>query len=409
MKKKLSLVLSTLLACLMIFSATACGKKEESNTLTLALRAGAYADAIKACLPKFEADNGIKCEVLELSNDDLHQKVALDASNKKGAYDLVMVDASWMTEYTSNGVLANLSKLGYSFDDDIIPATTAMSYYKGDIYIAPYYGNVTVLMYNKDIAKAAGYNGDDIDSIDDMYKICQAAKAAGKIGFIYRGDNGDNITVDFLSILRSYGGWVVDDDFNPTIDTPEFKAALYAYLKLIETGSAQVKNELIASIGGEANNGAMAIGWPGWYSKDTTNAGLAAITGKASGSSPANNANVFGGWCLGIAANSQNQKTAAKLLTYLMDKDVQKSTVQYGGVPCRYSSLRDAEVLKTYPQYEVVCKALEGCVYRPSMDNWFEFSTTLGNKLGEVISGQKTVDQGITEAQSELEKLMKNN
>ena len=31
-----------------------------------------------------------------------------------------------MAEFTENGVLANLTELGYSLDDDVIPATTAI-------------------------------------------------------------------------------------------------------------------------------------------------------------------------------------------------------------------------------------------------------------------------------------------
>ena len=406
MKKKLTIILSTVLAVLMIMSVAAgCGKKE-SKTLTLALRSGAYAEAIKASLSGFEAKYGIKCDVLELGNDELHEKVALDASNKKGAYDLVMVDGSWMSEFSSNNVLANLSKMGYKFDDDIIKATTAICYKDGDIYLAPYYGNVPVLMYNKDIVKAAGYSGDAIDSVETMLKICQSAKDSGKTGFIYRGDNGDNITVDFLSILLSYGGWVVDDNNKPTVNTPAFKEAMNMYLKLAATGAAQSKNELIASIGGANNNGAMAIGWPGWYSADTPNAGLTAITGKAAkNSATAYNANVFGGWCIGIANNSQNKDNTLKLLEYLMDKDVQKATISVGGVPCRYSSLKAADVLADHPQYSVICDALEGCVYRPSMDNWYEFSTTLGTEIGNILNGVKTVDQGLADAQKALEAL----
>ena len=59
-----------------------------------------------------------------MSVDDLHTGIALDAVNDVGTYDLCMVDGSWMAEFTENGVLANLSELGYSFDNDIIPATT---------------------------------------------------------------------------------------------------------------------------------------------------------------------------------------------------------------------------------------------------------------------------------------------
>ena len=149
MKKLIALAL----ACIMVLSLAACGgsKKEEQpadtstpsaptteapaepTKLTLILRGGTYADVIKECLPAFEAEHNVTCEVLDLAEDDLHSKIALDAMNKEGAYDLCMVDGSWMAEFTANGVLANLSEMGYSFDDDIIPATTAISYYDGDI------------------------------------------------------------------------------------------------------------------------------------------------------------------------------------------------------------------------------------------------------------------------------------
>ena len=136
----------------------------EPTKLTLILRGGTYGDVIKAALPAFEAENNVTCEVLDLSFDDLHNKIALDAVNAKGAYDLCMVDGSWMAEFTENGVLANLSELGYEFDEDIIPATTDICVVDGDIYLAPYFGNVTVMLYNKALIEAAGYAPEDIDT-----------------------------------------------------------------------------------------------------------------------------------------------------------------------------------------------------------------------------------------------------
>ena len=46
-----------------------------------------------------------------------------------------------------------------------------------DLYLAPYYGNVTVLLYNKANVEAAGYSGDTILSLEDMLAICEKAKA----------------------------------------------------------------------------------------------------------------------------------------------------------------------------------------------------------------------------------------
>ena len=304
-----------------------------------------------------------------------------------------------------HALIARIKELGYELDSDIIPATTSICVVDGDTYLAPYYGNVTVLLYNKANVEAAGYDGDSIESLDDILDICQKAKAAGKKGFIYRGDTQNNMVVDFLPILLSFGGWVLDDNNQPTVDSPEFKEAMNFYLELIATGEAQKKDDLIASC--DTGAGTMGVGWPGWYTPtaDST-ADYCAITGAANDGDETYNANVYGVWTIGVPANSQNKEKAVELLSYLMDADVQKSTVPSGGVPCRYSSLQDPEVLATYPQYEVVCKALEGGVYRPVIAEWTQFYTILGTEMDNIVNGVKTVDAGLADAQAQLVDLM---
>ena len=175
--------------------------------MSIALRGGVYADVIKECLPAFEEEHNVTIDVQELSEEDLHTSVALNATSAQGAYDLCMVDGSWMAEFTDASVLANLSELGYELDDDIIEATTSICYVDDNVYLAPYYGNVTVLMMNKANVEEAGYTVDTVDSLDAVLDICQQAQANGKKGFIYRGDSQNNLVVDFLPILLSYGGW----------------------------------------------------------------------------------------------------------------------------------------------------------------------------------------------------------
>ena len=412
MKRKL---LTLVLAGAMVCSLAACGgnnNSESSETsadgrtqMSIALRGGVYADVLKECLPAFEEEHNVTIDVQELSEEDLHTSVALNATSAEGAYDLCMVDGSWMAEFTDAGVLANLTELGYELDDDIIEATTSICYVDDNVYLAPYYGNVTVLMLNKAIVEEAGYTTDTVDSLEAVLDICQQAQANGKKGFIYRGDNQNNLVVDFLPILLSYGGWVVDENNQPTVNSEEFVNAMNYYMELIATGEAQVKDDLVASV--DSGAAAMGIAWPGWYTPTAdTPADYIALNGKATPDAEANNANVYGIWCLGIPSNSQNKELAAELLAYLMDPEVQYGTVASGGVPCRYSSLQDEEVLTQYPQYEVVCQALESGVYRPVIAEWTEFYTTLGSEMDNIINGAKTVEEGLNDAQAALEELM---
>lgn len=377
----------------------------EPTKLTLILRGGTYGDVIKAALPEFEAANNCTCEVLELAFDELHTKIALDAVNAQGAYDLCMVDGSWMAEFTANNVLTDLSAMGYSFDEDIIPATTSICKVGDSIYLAPFFGNVTVLLYNKQLIADAGYTPEDIDTFADVMDIAQKANAAGKLGFIVRGGSGDNIVSDFIPHLLAYGGWVVDENNKPTVNTDAFKAAFTNYIELYKLGDTMDKDDIVAAIDG--GNAAMAIGWPGWYvpSADSA-ASYVVIPTKLDAADTAKNTSMYGVWTIGICNNSQNKELTLKLLQYLMDKNTQLASIENGGVPCRYSCLQNADVLATHPQLAIVCSALESGVYRPVIEQWAEFTNILGTEMDAVIQGTKTMDQGLADAQTALEALM---
>ena len=383
-KKIVSLLVSAVLVCGML---TGCGEEEKADKLVLAVRSGTYAEVIKMCIPGFEEKYGITCEVVELSEDDLHSEILHDSLNSKGSYDIIMADSSWVSELLAEGALADLGALGYKLDTDIIPATTDICIKDGKMYLVPYYGNVTVMLYNRTVAESLGFNVEEIDTLDEISSLCNASSAAGYGGFVARGDTANNVVVDFLPVLRAFGGWVVDSSGKPTVNTAEFKAALNSS---IETGS-QV----------------LAVGWPGWYMTDAVNSDYCAFPGMVKSGDESYNSNIYGIWTLGIPANCRYKSSAAQLLNYLMDPEVQKSTIGYGGVPCRYSCLTDPEIVASNPHLEVICSALENGIYRPSTRKWPEFYAILGARMTQILSGELSVDDGLTLAQEELEALMK--
>lgn len=70
------------------------------------------------------------------------------------------------------------------------------------------------------------------------------------------------------------------------------------------------------------------------------------------------------------------------------------------------SCLLDPEILAEYPHLETVCGALQSGVYRPVIEEWTEFTNILGTEMDYIIQGSKTIDQGLADAQSQLENLM---
>ena len=396
---------SLIITCLFISLVGCAGSSTGKTVLNLALREGVYSEVVKSCLAEFEKENNVLCHVQEYSEAELRETI-YNSKKNEGTVDLCMVDGSWMAQFCEDGVLTNLSDYGYSMDSDIIAATTDIAYYNGDIYLAPYYGNVTVLMYNKRVLQENGYEVQDIRSLTDIYDICKSVRENGKNGFLYRGDTNNNLVVDFLPILLSYGVWVVDEENQPILDDPFFASAVSYYNDLIATGEALPRDDLMQQL--VEGKAAMAIGWPGWYANiDSEDVGFCALSGRAFEGAAAYNSNVYGIWTLGVSATSQHQKESVDLLKYLMDQDVQRESVAHGGVPCRYSVLLDSNVVREYPEYASICDALETGQYRPITPKWNDFSEIFGAHLRQILDGDVGVESGLEAAQAELVDLMR--
>jgi len=380
-------------------------KTEEPTKLTLILRGGTYGDVIKNMLPEFEKENNVTCEVMDLAFSDLHDKIALDARNPKGAYDLIMVDGSWIPEFIEYGVAMNLSEEGYYLDDDFITEAAVAGYDKsGDLYCVPHFGNVNVMLYNDALLESVGATVPE--TWTDVLETARKVKDTGKDGFLVRAQAGDNITSDFLAVLLAHGGKVLDENNQPTIDTPEFKQALEMYIELKNAGSIMDKDDIVAAISGE--KAALSLSWPGWYVPEVEGpAHYTVIPTQVDESTPSNPSSIYGIWFVGIAANSQNKEMTLKLLEYVTSAENQLAAVEDGGVSTRHSVYQNQDVIEKYPHLEIIYNALQNGVYRPLVTEWNDITIALGNELDAAVQGVKTVDQALADAQKAVAQIMK--
>ena len=377
--------------------------------LTIAARGGSHVDVINAVKEKFEQENNVQIEVLGLEAADLKQKVALDAMNAQGTYDIVMIDDPVMPEFTESGILLDLTAEGYEDDTDFLTASLALGknpYATGDTYALPFSGNVQLLFYNEDVLSELG--AEVPETWEDVLSVCRSAKESGKNGYIIRGQQGNPIVSDYLPLLWAYGGNVFDDNWNVLVDSDEAKAAMQMYLDLLETGENYEKNDMVASISG--GDSAMGLGWPSWFIADgSAAADYAVIPGKASGSASSYASGEIGNWMMGIPANCQNKEIAMKLLQYLTSEEVQRTAVDVGAVPTRTSVFTDTEILAKYPYLETLQAGTENSVVRPRTAKWSSIEEAYGAELSNIVAGTKTVDEGLADAKSAIEAIMSQN
>ena len=166
MPKKLAIAAAALL-----FLTTACsgagstgngGGGGNDNTIT-ALMVGnpQMEDIQKLTADNFTKQTGITVKFTILPENELRDKVTQDVANQGGQYDVATVGAYEVPIWAKNGWLHELSTQAqadpsYDASDLLKPMVQAVSGEDGKMYAAPFYGESSFLMYNKDLFAAKG-------------------------------------------------------------------------------------------------------------------------------------------------------------------------------------------------------------------------------------------------------------
>ena len=137
------------------------GQEEGDVTLTLATVSNPQMKDMEELKGAFEEDNpGIKVNFVQMEEGDLRAAVTADVASKAGQYDIVTVGAYEVPQWGALGWLKDLTPAleadeDYDVDDLLEPVREAISV-DGKQYAVPFYGESSILMYNKEMFDAAG-------------------------------------------------------------------------------------------------------------------------------------------------------------------------------------------------------------------------------------------------------------
>ncbi|MBQ6407942.1 MAG: extracellular solute-binding protein [Butyrivibrio sp.] len=404
MRKQL---LSLLFTFILMIGCTACGSKaaqvDSGATITIAARDGSHSNVINAVKSTFEQEHNCTINVIPLSANDIHDNAIKDAANQAGSYDIIMIDDPLMPEYIEKNILCNLTKLGYTDDEDFVEKSRLLGkepYPLGATYAVPFSGNVQLLFYNADVVDSSS----DLTNWQSIYEISEKLSSEGKKGYAIRGQTGNPVVSDFLPILWSFGGDILVDN-RVVLDSKESREALEFYCKLYETGGNYEKDDLVEAVSsGEA---AFALGWPSWF---ITNNGVSAefsqIPGQKDASSELLPTGEIGNWLLGVTNNSPNKELALEAVKYLTSKEVQLEALEEGGVPTRNSIFLDKDILKKYPFFQAIYSGTNNSRVRPRTTKWAQIEVVFGEQLVKCIDGEQSVDETIIASQKAIQQLI---
>ncbi len=415
---------------------TSSGSSSSTGTVTVAVVSNPLitGQMIPLTQSVFEKQNpGIKVKFATYTEGDLRAAIEKDVSTHSNSFNVVMIGPYETPLFAKNGWLTDLTKQYIASDpsydaSDLLPAVAKALSVKGDLYAAPFYGESSMLYYNKTLLKAAGI------TMPAHPTWTQVAADAAKLnkpgteaGICLRGlaGWGDNMAA-LDTVVNTYGGEWFDQSWKPQLTSPAFEAATNFYVNLIrkygESGASNDSfNQLLTLYG----QGKCAM----WYdstvaatSLATTYPSVYANTGYAFAPvAKTSSSGWLWAWSLGIPQGVNDQSVAWKWLSWATSKQYDSLVAaKYGwsAVPpgSRTSLYSNPNYLKAAaPFANITLQSIDGTnpdhptvnpvpyvgVQYVDIPQFETLGLSVGQQIAGAIAGTESTSSAISTAQSD--------
>lgn len=332
------------------------------------------------------------------TTDEARTQAVQRLEGKSTECDIFLTDVIWTSEFASQGWLLDQTRLVESNRDRLIPSTVETAKYEDKYWASPFFTNAGLVYYQKDkVAKP--------ETWQQLY--AEAAKAPGN-SFVYQGKQYEGLTVNFLEMLYSAGGEVLDEKGEVSIDSPETREVLDFMSEGLKDGSADravlTYNEDPARLAYESGSFGYQRNWPHVFrllnaSPLAGTFGVAPLPawegGKASG--------VLGGWNLAISAHSTNQAGAVAFIDFATTADWQKHVaMDFSQAPVNEAAYSDPAVLEKMPFATELLASVKGAKPRPISPVYPQISQAIYKNVYAVLSGTASTEDAVKTMAEEI-------
>jgi len=365
----------------------------------------------------FEAETGAKVVWSATTNPGLQE-----ALQRLGPLNRTAEDIIYVHQFDTNARLPDfLEPLDEylkmrpvaGFPSDWAPGVVAASQFGGKQYLVPIRCGAMGLWYNKALFGERGLTGGP-KVPEDIYAIAKAAtftRPSGEkvFGVAFRGTSW-SITEDIAALARSFGGDIVDEKGNVTVNQPPMVAAVDLLKRLYKEGLMPPNWAALDQTGVNQlfKDGRVAMTLGGTNYNNIFNDGQSPVHGHAVATrwplpkqlqTPARDygAGTVFYWGLGILKGSTDKDIAAKFIAHLTKPESVHALAGNGSGPCTGAEL--AVQAKKDPAMQIQAEIF--AVSRgplPAHPNINQIRDALGETIQNIVTGN-------LDTQSELDGL----
>jgi sorbitol/mannitol transport system substrate-binding protein len=389
----------------------------------------------------YEKETGVSVKFSVLPENDLRKQVTVDVSIGGGKYDIVTIgnyDASiwaknkWIEPLTPYfDKMSSEAKAKYDLDD-IFPSIRDGVSYNSQLYALPFYGESSMLYYNKEMLAKAGVTMPENPTWEQVADIAKKVKAANHVpGIVLRGLPGwGEILAPLNTVINAFGGSWYDMNWNAKLDSPETVKAVKFYVDLLkEAGQPGATSTGFTEALTLMSTGKAAM----WYDA-TVAAGFlnnpknSQVVGKIgyakAPTAVKDNTGWLWSWNLAIEAASKNKDEAFKFITWATSKDyINKVGESEGWVVAppgtRKSTYENPKYKEAAPFADIVLKSMLAADFKkPTKDpvpyqgiqfvnipEFQQLGTEVSQNIAAAISGSISVEDAMKKSQDQAQKV----
>ena len=386
-------------------------------------------DIAKLTKDHFTKDTGIEVKFTILPENELRDKVTQDVATQAGQYDVATIGAYEVPIWNKNGWLHELSSYAdkdAKFDkaDLLKPMVTSLSGSDGKLYALPFYGESSMLMYNKEVMEAKGIKVPERPTWQQIADIAAKVDRAepGMRGICLRGLAGwGELGASLTTVVNTFGGTWFTKDWKAQVDSPEFKKATNFYVDLVrkhgEAGAAQAGFT-------ECLNAMSQKKVAMWY--DATSAGKVGYA--YAPTVETQSSGWLWSWAWAMPKTTKKADAASKFMLWASSKEYEKlvgEKLGWSRVPAgkRASTYALPEYKKAAASFgEITLRSIEqadpanpGVQPRPTVGVQYvaipefqDLGTKVTQEISAAIAGKTSVDKALEDGQKLAEDVAKN-
>ena len=422
MKLRRSSVLSLVLAMVCLLSACTGGtnnttveedgadsSEKLSGEIVVATWAGdPYESAWKEKAKEFEEATGVSVVIDAVPWENLREKTILELASGTGAYDVVYVHPSWFDEFVANGYLMPVEE--YATEEEIAAyVENLLKDYTRDgiLYGLPDFIGSQLLAYRTDIFEEKQLTPPE--NWTELLAVCEALAGNDEYAPIsFPAKKGGTLASVYSAFLVSNGGWYLNDDGTPTMDstealeTAEFLQQLAQYQLPGYLNVHWDENGQIAANGKAAMAVIMSVN-ASWLEDEESSATAGKWGYVPIRSDKGTPGGIVDNYCWSVVEGSKNAEAAGEFVKFITGTECQTyftETSSTCGATIAY--YENEELLASQPVLGALQETLENTKPAPTWSSWNEECEVLEVGLQEMMSGTATAQEVIDSVQANM-------